>query len=87
MKTAAKNLLAAVVVAATLFVATPRQAEARRWVYYYPTVAASPVVAAPVVVASPVVTYYPVVPRRAYRTYYAPTYVPAYPAPSVWYRY
>ena len=87
MKAASKLVLAGLVVVATLLVSAPKQAEARRWVYYSPVVAA-PVVAGPVYSAY-YPTYYPVYPRRAvYRTYYAPGYVvPAYPAPYIWYGY
>jgi len=74
-----KGVLASIVVGATLLMASPKQAEARRWVYYPGVVAASPVMVAPAPVYS---AYYPVYPRRAYRSYYAPGYVvPAYPTP------
>lgn len=88
MRGITKGILASLVVGSTLLAASPKQAEARRWVYY-PGVVAAPVVAAsPVVVApAPVYSaYYPVYPRRAYRSYYAPGYVvPAYPAPVPYY--
>ena len=73
-----KGILASLAVGAALLLASPKQAEARRWVYY-PGVVAAPVVPAPVYSA-----YYPVYPRRAVdRSYYAPSYVvPAYPVPA-----
>ena len=91
MKNASKLVLGGLVVAATLLVTVPNQAEARRWVYYAPVAPAPMVVASPVVVSPGSVysTYYPVYPRRAYRSYYAPTYVvPGYaPSPYMWYGY
>lgn len=87
MKAASKVLLAGLVVAAVLLVAAPKQAEARRWVYY-PTVVAAPVVPGPVYSAyyPAYPAYYPVYPRRVvYRRYYAPGYVvPVYPAPYIY---
>jgi len=78
-----KGILASFAVGTALLLASPKQAEARRWVYY-PGVVAAPMAPAPVYSA-----YYPVYPRRAvYRSYYAPSYVvPAYPAPYMYYGY
>jgi hypothetical protein len=80
-----KGILATLVVGATLLVASPKQAEARRWVYY------APPVVAPAPVYSAYYPVYPVAPRRVYRSYYyAPGYVvPAYttPAPYIYYGY
>jgi len=82
MNALTKGLLGALVVGAALFLASPKQAEARRWVYYSPVAPVVAPVPAPVYSA-----YYPVYPRR-YRAYYAPTYVvPTYPAPYYYYGY